>query len=159
MSPGTWYHRNMDNHPLEATSLLSLNLTITLTLNATLTQPTVDQSFIILFMFWDSWNPVQLFFWKFFYYTWLTMIFQFLLCSKVIQLYILIFTLSSIMFHQKWSDIVPWAVQQNLIASPFQMQNFTSTNPKHPLSHTLSPFLLAITSIFSMSMSFFFFCS
>ena len=44
---------------------------------------------------------------------------QFLLHSKVTQLYIHIhffFTLPSIMFHRKRSDIVPSAIQQNRIA-------------------------------------------
>ena len=37
-------------------------------------------------------------------------------------IYILFLTLSSIMFHHKWLDIVPCAVQQDLIAYPLQMQ-------------------------------------
>ena len=37
-------------------------------------------------------------------------------------IYILFFSLSSIMFHHKWSDIMPGAIQQNPIAYPFQMQ-------------------------------------
>ena len=38
------------------------------------------------------------------------------------SIYILFFTLSSIMFHHKWPNIVPCALQQNLIAYPFQIQ-------------------------------------
>ena len=41
---------------------------------------------------------------------------QLLLYSKVTQSYIHFLTLSSIMFHHKWLDIVPCAVQQDLIA-------------------------------------------
>ena len=36
--------------------------------------------------------------------------------------YILFLTLSSIMFHHKWLDIVPCGIQQDLIAYPLQMQ-------------------------------------
>ena len=50
------------------------------------------------------------------------MFYQFLLYSKVTQLYILFVTLSSIMFHHKWLGIVPCAIQQDLIAYPLQMQ-------------------------------------
>ena len=50
---------------------------------------------------------------------------QFLLCSKVTQLYTYIYTyilfliLSSIMFYPKRLDIVPCAIQQDFIAYPF----------------------------------------
>ena len=52
-----------------------------------------------------------------FHYGWFTVLCQFLLCSKVTQsyIYILFLTLSSIMFHHKWLDIVPYAMQQDLI--------------------------------------------
>ena len=68
----------------------------------------------------------------FFHYSWFTVFCQFLLCSKVthiyiynihiLYIYILSLTLSSIMFHHKWLDIVPCAIQQYLIAYLFQMQ-------------------------------------
>ena len=41
-------------------------------------------------------------------------------------------------------------MQQDLIAYPLQMQEFTSTNPKIPVYPTPSP-----TSLFSMSMNLF----
>ena len=53
---------------------------------------------------------------------------QFLLYSTVtlsfiyIYIYTLFLTLSSIMFHNKWPDIVPYATQQDLIINPLQMQ-------------------------------------
>ena len=46
-----------------------------------------------------------------------------------IYTYIVFLTLSSSMFHRKWLDIVPRAVQQDLIAYPLQMQWFASANP------------------------------
>ena len=67
---------------------------------------------------------------------------QFLLYSKVTQVYIYIYiyiyilflTLSSIMFLHEWLDIVPCATQKDLIAYPLQMQWFSSINPKLPVS-------------------------
>ena len=51
---------------------------------------------------------------------------NFLLYSKVTQshihIHILFLTLSSIMLHHRWLDIVPGAIQQDFIANPFQMQ-------------------------------------
>ena len=51
---------------------------------------------------------------------------NFLLYSKVAQsyihIYILFLTLSAIMLHHKWLDIVPSAVQQDFMAYPFQRQ-------------------------------------
>ena len=73
------------------------------------------------------------------------MFFKFLLYSKVTQscicTYILSLTLSSIMFHHKWLDKVPCAIQQDLIAYPLQMQQLTSTNPTLPVhpTHSLTP--------------------
>ena len=59
--------------------------------------------------------------------------------------------LSSIMFHHKWSDssltsdqTVPWAIQQNLIAYPLQMQYFASTNTRlsvHPTPFSCHKFV------------------
>ena len=48
------------------------------------------------------------------------------------------FTLSSIMFHHKRSDIVPCAIQ-HLIAYPFQMLQFASTNPQSQALLLLPP--------------------
>ena len=48
-------------------------------------------------------------------YSWFTTLCQFLLYNKVTQsfiyiyIYVIFFTLSSIMFHHKWLDTVPWA--------------------------------------------------
>ena len=70
--------------------------------------------------------------------------------------YILFLTLSSIMFHQKWLDVVLCALQQDLIAYPLQMQWFAFTNPKLPVHPTPSPSHFATTTLFSMSMSLFF---
>ena len=44
--------------------------------------------------------------------------------------YILFFTLSSIMFHCKWLDIVPCAIQQDLIAYPRQCSSLHLLTPK-----------------------------
>ena len=82
---------------------------------------------------------------------------SFLLYSKETQSHIhiciLFLTLSSIMLHHKWLDIVPSAVQWDLIAYPFQRQLFASVNPRFPVHPTPSP--LATTSLFSKSMRFF----
>ena len=72
---------------------------------------------------------------------------QFLLFSKVTQFVcVCVYTqafffldCSSIMFYHKWLDIVPCAIQQDLIAYPLQMQQFPSTNPKLPVHPTPSP--------------------
>ena len=51
-----------------------------------------------------------------------------------LYVYILLLTVFSIVSHQKWLDIVPCAMQQDLIAYQFQIQ-VSSTNPKlsvHP---------------------------
>ena len=58
-------------------------------------------------------------------YTWFTMLCQFLLYSKVtlsyIYVHILFLTLSSIMFHHKWLDLVPCATQQDPWPKNFHM--------------------------------------
>ena len=41
--------------------------------------------------------------------------------------------ISFIMLHHKWLDIVPSAIQQDLIAYPLQMQEFASINPGFPV--------------------------
>ena len=70
------------------------------------------------FYFFPFGNHIHWFYFFFiiFYYSWFTTFCQFLLYSKVTQSYIYIhyffFTLSSIMFHHKWLDIVPCALQQ-----------------------------------------------
>ena len=53
---------------------------------------------------------------------------NFLLHSKVTQLHIHVYILFShiIMLHHKWLDIVPSAIQQDLIAYPFQSQQIAS---------------------------------
>ena len=58
---------------------------------------------------------------NFFQYNWFTVFCQFLLYSKMTQshihIYILFLTLSSIMLHHKWLDIVPCAIQQDIIVT------------------------------------------
>ena len=62
---------------------------------------------------------------SFFYYSWFTMFCQFLLYSKLTQSYIytdiLFLTLSSIVFHRKWLDIVPCATQQDDVYFEFYL--------------------------------------
>ena len=77
------------------------------------------------------------------------------ICSHI---YILFLTLSPIMLYHKWLDIVPCAVEQDLIAYSLQMQKFASTNPKLPDHIPPSPSFLATTSLFFMSMNLFCFC-
>ena len=68
---------------------------------------------------------------------------NFLLYRKVTQShthrYILFLTLSSIVCHHKWLDIVPSAMQRDLIAYPFQRQSFASANPRFPVHPSPSP--------------------
>jgi len=88
------------------------------------------------------------------------MLCQCLLYSKVTQSYIHRHS-SQVIFHHDLSqeyDIVPCAVQQDLIAYPLHMQQFASTNPKLPVHPTLSPSPSASTGLFSMSLSLFLFC-
>ena len=84
--------------------------------------------------------PLFLYDFYLFHYRWFTVFCKFLLYCKVTQshththththtyiyiyiyIYILFLTLSSIMFHHKWLDRVPCAVQQDLIAYLLQMQ-------------------------------------
>ena len=61
------------------------------------------------------------------------------------------------MVYPKRLDRVPWAVQQDLIAYPFSMQQLASTNPKLPVQPTPSASPLATTSLFSVSVSLFLF--
>ena len=53
------------------------------------------------------------------------------------------------MFLHKWLDIVPCAIQQDLIAYPLQMQEFASMNPRLLVHSTPSPSPPATTSPFS----------
>ena len=55
------------------------------------------------------------------------------------NMYILFLTLSSIMLHHKWLDIVNSDIQQDLIAYPFQMQAFASINSIFRVHPTPSP--------------------
>ena len=94
----------------------------------------------------------------FFHYSWFTVFCQ----SSTVQqgdlvtyIYIIFLTLSSIMLHHRWLDIVPIAIQQDLMVYPFQVQYFASVNPRFPVHPTLSPSPLAATSLFSKSVSFF----
>ena len=98
------------------------------------------------------------------YYSRFTMFCQFLLYSKVVQpctylsICLLFPIFSAITFHHKGLDIVPCAVQQDLIAYPLPMQEFASTIPKLLVHPSSSTFPLATTRLFSISMSFFLFC-
>ena len=81
-----------------------------------------DRIFIITMRFY----PISVYTLNFlfsFYYGWFTIFCQFLQYSKVTQLhlylYILFLILSSIMVCRKWLDIVPCAIQQDLIAYSF----------------------------------------
>ena len=67
----------------------------------------------------------------------------FLLYSVVTQLHMHVYITFSliIMLHHKWLDIDLWATQQDLIANPFQKQQFASINPKLPICPT-QPFPL-----------------
>ena len=66
---------------------------------------------------------------------------NFLLYSNLTQLHIHVYILFShiIMLYHKWLDRVPNATQQDLIAYPFQRQQFSSINPKFPIHPTPSP--------------------
>ena len=59
-----------------------------------------------------------------------------------------------ITLHHMWLDIVPSAIHQDLIAYPFQRQEFASTNTKFPVYPTPSPTPLA-TQVYSLSPWFF----
>ena len=88
---------------------------------------------------------------NFFHYSWFTGFYQF---STVQQsdpvthtcVYILFLTLSSIKLHHKWPEIVPSATQQDLMAFPFQWQEFASINSRFPVQPPPSPPPLATTS-------------
>ena len=75
----------------------------------------------------------------------------------VTQLHIHVHILLShiIMLHCKWLHTVFSDTQQDLIANPFQKQEFASINPKLSIDRTLSPSTLATTSLFSKSVIFF----
>ena len=71
----------------------------------------------------------------FFYNSWFTVFCQFSTVQQSdpvthIYTYVLFLTLSSITLHHKWLDRVPSAIQQDLIAYPFQMQWFASLSPR-----------------------------
>ena len=74
---------------------------------------------------------------------------NFLLYSKVTQshIHIDILFFHIIMLHCKWLDIVPRAIQMDIVAYPFQRQEFASINPKFPAHPTLSSSPLATTSL------------
>ena len=78
-----------------------------------------------------------------FYYSLFTMFHQFLLYSKVTQLYIHIHFFPQIilvMSHHKWLDIVPCAIQQDPIVHPLKIQQSSSTNHRFPTHPTPSFF-------------------
>ena len=92
----------------------------------------------------------------FFHYSWFTVFCQFLLYSKVTQLYIYIYSFSHITFYHVPSQMTRHSslcCTEDLIAYPLQMQYFASINPKLPVYPTPSPSSLTITSLFSKSMS------
>ena len=53
--------------------------------------------------------------------------------------HILFLTLSSILMHHKWLNIIPCPIQPDPIAHPLQMQQFAFTNPRIPIYPTPSP--------------------
>ena len=71
------------------------------------------------------------------------------------QLHIYVYIIFSpiVMLRYKYLDIVLSATQQDLIASPFQKQQFASINPKLPIPPTPSPWVT--TSLFFKSTIFF----
>ena len=80
---------------------------------------------------------------------------QFLLYSKMTQLYIHLYIYMyictfffsySIMFYHKWLDIVPGAIQQDFIAYLLQMY---LRNPQIPVYPTPSLYPLVTTSLFT----------
>ena len=77
---------------------------------------------------------------------------KYIFCT-VVHMYIF----SHIILHHVSSrvTIVPCAIEQNLIAYPLQMQQFVSTNPRLQVHPTPSLSLMATSSLFSKSMSFF----
>ena len=71
------------------------------------------------------------------------------------QTYILFLTLSPVLFHHKWLDTVPCAVQQDLTAHPLQMHQLTRL-PIHPflprpysanISLSASPWSISVLKI------------
>ena len=82
---------------------------------------------------------------------------DFLLYSKVTQSPIHVYIPFShiITLNHMWLYIVPSTIQQDLIAYPFQRQQFVSINPNFPVHPIPFPSPLATTGLFSMSMIFF----
>ena len=68
-------------------------------------------------------------------YSSFTMLCQFLVYSKVIQLYIytFFFIFFSIMVYYRTLNIVPCAIQQDLVVYPFYIYQFASANSKFPI--------------------------
>ena len=48
------------------------------------------------------------------------------------------------MFHHKWLNIFPCAIQPYLIAYPFQMQEFASTNPPNSGHNSMSHYFIKL---------------
>ena len=74
-------------------------------------------------------------------------------------IYILFLTSSSIMFHRKWPNIGPCALQRTSLLIPSKCNSLHLLTPNYqsiPLSPFSSP--LATTSLFSKSISLFLFC-
>ena len=71
------------------------------------------------------------------------MLCEFLLYSKVIQLYIYIYTFFfiffSIMIYLRIFNIVPCAVQEDLVVYPSYIYSFASANPTLPLHPSPTP--------------------
>ena len=81
---------------------------------------------VFLFMFYDFY---------FFHYSWFTVFLSISTVQQMTQSYICIYlfilflTLSSIMFHHKWLDMVPCALQQDLIAYPLKCNSLHLLTP------------------------------
>ena len=87
------------------------------------------------------------------YCNWFTMFCQFLLCSKVTQLYIYIPFFSS--HYPPWCSITSDQIEFSVLYSRISLVIHSKCNTLHlpsPNSHS-SPHHLAITSLFSMAMS------
>ena len=71
---------------------------------------------------------------------------NFLLYTKLTQSHIHVYILFTyiIMLHHMWLDIVPSAIQNDLMAYPFQTQEFASINTKFPIHATPSPLPLLL---------------
>ena len=115
----------------------------------------------------SAWRELDRSFFSFFFFSFLLQLIYNILPISAIQqsvpvIHMYKHSFSHIILHHvpsKCLHIVPCAIQQKLIAYPLQTQQFASTNLTLPVLLTPFPFPLATISLFSMSLSFFLFCS